>query len=158
MKETTPKDITPIKRRGIEMAVKGLKKPYPFILGYKDDESVDQYESAHYVDLIIDLDKLSEYMDVPVNPYWKNELSKDPKYNKVYAIWSYLKFPNEYDLDSDIHSHPGYMLGKDITETLETIYEYLPEEYKLYYQSDATYITPPPIYPVRLKVNGYIMS
>jgi len=157
MKEETPKDITPIKRKGIDMAVRGLKKPYPFILGYQDDES-DQYDSAHYVDLIVDLDKLSEYMDVPVNPYWKNTLSQDSNYKKVYALWSYLSFPDEINYDDDIHSHPGYMLGKDVIDTLETIYEYLPEEYKLYYPSRSGWITPPPSHPVRLKVNGYIMS
>jgi len=158
MKEETPKDITPIKRKGIEMSVKGLHKKFPFIIGYKDDTS-DQYVSAHYVDLIVDLNKLSEYMDVPVNPYWSNELSRDSKYQKIYAIWSYLKFPQEIEasFDSDIAHHPGYILGEDIRDTVETIYELLPEQYKLYYESDTSYITPPPIYPVRLKINGYIM-
>jgi len=159
MKEETPKDITPIKRKGIEMAVKGLKKTYPFIMGYKDDES-DQYESAHYIDLLVDLDKLSEYMGVPVNPYWKNELSNDPLYQKVYAIWSYLNFPPPHNStdSTNIHSHPGYILGQDIMALLGTIYEYLPEQYVLHYESNTSYITPPPIYPVRLKVNGYIMK
>ena len=155
-KETTPKDITPIKRKGIEMSVKGLHKKFPFILGYKDDESIDQYESAHYIDLIIDLNKLSEYMDVPVNPFWSVH-ANEPSYQKIYAIWSYLQFPPEVDSWGDIHNHPGYILGEDIRETVETIYEYLPEQYKLYYKSDTSYISPPPIYPVRLKVNGYIM-
>jgi hypothetical protein len=145
-----------MKRKGIEMAVKGLSKTYPFVLGYKDDESVEQYESAHYIDLIIDLEKLSEYMGVEVNPFWKEHAS-DPKYQKIYAIWSYLNFPNEVDYTKDISKHPGYILGQDITHLLNTIYDYLPEQYKLYYKSNTSYITPPPIYPVSLKVNGYIM-
>jgi len=156
MKEETPKDITPMKRKGIDMAVKALKKPFPFIIGYNDDIS-DQYVSAHYIDLLVDLNKLSEYMDVPVNPYWSNELSRDPKYQKVYAIWSYLKFPPEYNT-SDITEHPGYVLGHEITSSLETIYEYLPEEYKLYYESESSFSNQVYTYPVRLKVNGYIMT
>jgi hypothetical protein len=156
MKEETPKDITPIKRRGIEIVVKRLHRKFPFILGYKDDESVDQYKSAHYIDLLIDLDGLANYMGVEVNPYWSNEISKDPKYQKVYAIWSYLKFPNE--VDKDIKNHPGYILGSKITSLIESLYEYLPEKYKLYYESDTTFIDPPQIYPVRLKVNGFIMK
>ena len=56
MKEETPKDITPIKRKGIDMAVKGLRRPFPFVVGYNDDPT-DQYESAHYIDLIIDINK-----------------------------------------------------------------------------------------------------
>ena len=30
--EETPKDITPMKRKGIEMSVNGLKKPFPFVI------------------------------------------------------------------------------------------------------------------------------
>ena len=157
MKEETPKDITPIKRKGIDMAVKGLRRPFPFITGYQDDPT-DQYESSHYIDLIVDLNKLSEYMEVPVNPYWSNELSNDPRYQKVYAIWSYLNFPSEYDYTKDVSTHPGFILGQEITSSLETLYSYLPEEYKLYYTSNTSFISPPPEYPVHLKVNGYIMT
>jgi hypothetical protein len=160
MKEETPKDITPIKRKGIEMAVKGLSKTYPFVIGYKDDDS-DQYESAHYIDLLIDLDGLANYMGVEVNPYWSNELSNNPSYQKVYAIWSYLKFPDEiqYDYNTDVSKHPGYILGQDITQLLGTIYEYLPEQYVLHYKSTTGYFPDnPPIYPVSLKINGYIMK
>ena len=158
MKETTPKDITPIKRKGIDMTVKAIHKMFPFIIGYKDDESVDKYESAHYIDLITDLNKLSEYMDVPVNPYWSNELINNPSYQKVYAVWSYLRFPPEYN-SKDITEHPGYKLGRNISEKLERLYEYIPEQYKLYYEYNSPYTTDnPPLYPVRLKINGFIMK
>lgn len=158
-KDTTPKDITPMKRKGIEMTVRGMKKSFPFIMGYKDDESVYQYDSAHYIDIIIDLNKLSEYMDVPVNPYWSNELSKDPKYNKVYTIWSYLNFPNEVDYTKDVTTHPGYQLGEEIKEGLSIVYSHIPDEYALHYKSTSgIFPDNPPIYRVRLLVNGYIMK
>ena len=155
MKEETPKDITPIKRKGIDKAVKSLRRQYPFILGYQDDTTA-QYESAHYIDLIIDNDKLSEYMDVPVNPYWDRFIQKNPGHQMVYAIWSYLKFDD--DMLGDVSEHPGYLLSEDIKSTLETIYEYLPDEYKLHYKSKTGWIDPPPIYNVRLKANGFIMT
>ena len=158
MKEETPKDITPMKRKGIEASVKALSKVYPFITGYQDDITVDQYQSAHYIDLIIDLEKLSEYMGVPVNPYWKTYVKDNPKDQMIYAIWSYLKFPDEVDYTKDISIHPGYMLGEEIKSTLNTMYDYLPEEYKLYYTSSTSFINPPPEYQVNLKVNGYIMT
>ena len=156
-KETTPKDITPMKRKGIDMAVKGLKKTYPFVVGYEDDTS-DQYVSSHYVDLIIDIQKLSEYMDVPINPHWVNFASR-PEYSKIYAIWSYLLFPNEEEYNDDITNHPGYKLGKDIVYLLESIYEYIPEEYKLFYNFTSEFSPDKPMtFPVNLKVNGYIMT
>ena len=158
-KETTPKDITPIKRKGIDIAVNGLRKTYPFVIGYEDDPG-DAYVSSHYIDLIIDLQKLSDYMDVPVNPYWVNFASQ-PEYRRVYAIWSYLKFPKEVEekYDNDIAHHPGHMLGKDILYLLESIYEYIPEEYKLFYEFTSEFNPDKPMtFPVSLKVNGYIMT
>ena len=158
MIEETPKDITPIKRKGIDIAVKGLKKQYPFVIGYEDDPTT-QYESSHYIDLYIDLDELSEYMGVEVNPYWRGEIKNDPRYQKVFAIWTYLNFPPEYNVSSaNVSEHPGYKLGEEIKDTLETIYQYLPDEYKLQYTSKTGWVDPPPIYDVRLKANGYIMT
>jgi hypothetical protein len=154
-KEETPKDITPIKRKGIEMAVKGLSKTYPFVIGYTDD-TTDQYVSSHYIDLIIDLNKLSEYTDVPVNPYWKQYVEENPKYEKIYTLFSYLKFDREYEY-GDYNDHPGYKLQQDVVQLLGTIYEYLPEQYKLYYESESSFNNQVYVYPVSLKVNGYLM-
>jgi hypothetical protein len=156
--EETPKDITPMKRKGIEMSVNGLKKPFPFVIGYKDD-TTPQYKASHYIDLIIDVEKLSEYMDVPVNPYWKQYIENYPGQEKVYTLWAYLTFPNE-DTFGDIKKHPGNILNEDVKETLATIYEYLPEEYRLYYefQSDVFPDDPTKIYPVHLRINSYIMT
>ena len=158
-KETTPKDITPIKRRGIDIAVNGLRKTYPFVIGYEDDPG-DQYAASHYIDLIIDLHKLSEYMDVPINPYWVN-FANHPDYRRIYSLWSYLKFPEDVEVkyDKDISKHPGYQLGKDVTYLLESIYEYIPEEYKLFYEFTSEFAPDNPMtFPVTLKVNGYIMT
>ena len=156
-KEETPKDITPIKRKGIDMAVNGLKKPYPFVLGYKDDTS-DQYKSSHYIDLVIDIEKLSKYMDVPIIPYWKQYVELTPE-QKIYTIWSYLQFPNEETFE-DLNNHPGYILGEEIKGTLAMLYEYLPDEYKLFYKHQSVVFPndPPKDYPVHLRINGYLMT
>lgn len=155
--ETTPKDITPIKRKGIDMAVKGLKKPYPFILGYQD-ETTTNFRASHYIDLIIDNDKLGEYMGVKVNPYWEPYVKDRPEAEKIYTMWSYLLFPNE-DTFGDITNHPGYILSEEIKDDLQIIYENLPDEYRLFYEQESTY-QPGKIftYPVHLRVNGYFMT
>jgi hypothetical protein len=156
MIETKPKDITPIKRKGIDMTVKGLQKKYPFIIGYKDDTTT-QYISLHYIDLIIDLNKLSEYADVPVNPYWESYVLANPQYEKVYALWSYLEFPNN-DLFGDIKDHPGYIIQQKVVEDLEFIYSHLPSQLTLHYTPKSTFFPDdPPTYTVRLKPNAYLM-
>ena len=156
-RETTPKDITPIKRRGIDLTVKGLRKRYPFIIGYKDDTSEVTYNSAHYIDLIVDNNKLSEYMGVPINPYWERHLKDNPQYERLYSIWSCLKFPNESDYDN-IRNHPGFILDGKVKDDLTSMYTFVPEQYRLYYISTTSILDTPPVYPVHLKVNGYLMT
>lgn len=157
--QTTPKDITPMKRKGLDIAVKGLSKSYPFIIGYKDDTTT-QYDSIQYIDLIVDLKKLSEYMDKPINPYWEREVQMSNEYEKVYAIWSYLKFSDEEEINykDNVRDHPGYILGKDIGDLLNTIYEYIPEEYKLYYEFTSEYSNTTKTYPVLIRINSYLMT
>jgi hypothetical protein len=154
MKEETPKDITPMKRKGIEMSVKGLHKKFPFVIGYRDDIT-EQYSSAHYIDLIINLDKLSEYMDVPVRPYWKEVIKNNPSGEMVYAMYAFLNFEDDY---RDLKDNPGYVLQEEMRDTLNGIYSFLPDEYKMFYESNSGWITPTPIYQVTLKINGYLMK
>jgi hypothetical protein len=156
--ETTQKDITPVKRKGIDITVRALIKLFPFITGYEDDSSVETYDSAHYIDLIIDLNKLSEYMNIPINPYWERLVRDKPEHRMVYALWSYLKFPDEHEVtyDKDIKTHPGYILGAKVTNKLESLYSYLPDNYRLFYDFTSGELTR--TYPVRLKVNGYLMT
>lgn len=154
MKEETPKDITPMKRKGIEMSVKGLHKKFPFVIGYRDDIT-EQYSSAHYIDLIINLDKLSEYMDVPVRPYWKEVIKNNPSGEMVYAMYAFLNFEDDY---RDLKDNPGYVLQEEMRDTLNGIYSFLPDEYKMFYESNSGWIAPTPIYQVTLKINGYLMK
>jgi hypothetical protein len=154
--ETKPKDITPMKRKGIDIVVSGVRKSFPFVMGYKDDTTT-QYDASHYIDLIIDLNKLSEYMDIPISPFWYRHLKDNPtELDKTYALWSYLSTD---DLDkkysNDIKDHPGYKLGKEVHDLVHTIYEYLPEEYTLQYDFKSEWSNMVVTYPVNLRVNAY---
>jgi hypothetical protein len=158
--ETTPKNITPIKRRGIDMAVKGLGRQYPFIIGYEDATENNDYSTAHYINLIIDTHKLSEYMDVPINPFWERYLKDNPDYKHTsYSLWSYLSFDDDY-LGKDIRTHPGFILMEEIKQALMMFYEYLPDEYKLFYSHQSEYFPekPPSYHMVHLKSDKFIMT
>lgn len=46
--------------KGISIAVKATSKAYPFIVGFELNGDVNKYEYSTYIDLIIDLQKLSD--------------------------------------------------------------------------------------------------
>ena len=144
-----------MQRKGIELAVKGLHKTYPFVIGYKDDES-DGHVATHYIHLILDLHKVSEYLGAPIIPYFEDYVKKGNS-DLVYALWSYLKYEDNH-LD-DIASHPGYKLQEKLKEQLSTTYEYLPEQFKMKYRfrfgvgvDKDEYVS-----DVNLNVNGFYM-
>ena len=152
MRERIDPEITPMQRKGIELAVKGLHKKYPFVIGYKDDE-VNEYESSHYIHLILDLHKVSEYLGAPIIPYFEDYVKKGNS-DLVYALWSYLKF--EDDRLSDIASHPGYILQEELKDLLQTLYKYLPEQFRMRYRfgDDPSYSLEN---DVNLNANGFYM-
>ena len=157
--EETPKNITPDKRLGINLAVNSLKKRFPFIMGYKDDDTSNNYISSHYINLDIDLHKLAHYMGVEVKPFWIDYIKNNPNDRKSYCIYSFLTFPGYDGTEVNLVNHPGYILTQQIYDYLELSYEFIPDEYKLFYQFESEY-SPGKIndYPVRLKINNYYMN
>ena len=58
---------TSIKYRGIDLAVKSVKKQYPFIKDWKLNETYLNYKNVLFLDFEIDWIKLSEYSGYPIN-------------------------------------------------------------------------------------------
>jgi len=151
MRERIDPEITPMQRKGIELAVKGLRKTYPFVIGYKDDAQ-NEWEASHYIHLILDLHKVSEYLGAPIIPYFEDYVKKGNS-DLVYALWSYLKYDN--DRLDDIASHPGYIVQMELKDLLTTTYQYLPEQFKMKYRfGDEPYVHENDVF---LNVNGFYM-
>ena len=89
--------------KGFDITTKAVSKRYPFIKGWKFTDNYQEYDVITLIDLYIDFNILSEYLNIPLDPYWKIRL-KDPNndYNTTYAIGGF--FPEiSPTQDDDMH-------------------------------------------------------
>jgi len=104
--------------KGIDLAVKAVRKKYPFITEWGEYDEWKNYQVNIYVDIKIDPQLLADYVkgevsnDIPRKIYYLQDLLEWETYN-----WDELK-----------------ELQEKIEEDLEMAYEYLPDEYKVDYE------------------------
>jgi hypothetical protein len=67
MKEDIKDPITPNERKGIDLCVKIMKKKYPFIIDWRPIKDYREWEGVLFIVLIIDPNRLSTYLDCPLN-------------------------------------------------------------------------------------------
>lgn len=113
MKGLTDKQI-----RGVDLAVKSLRKKYPFITGWGEYDKWEDYNVNLFVDIKIDPQLLAEYM--------KSKVSNDFP-NNIYFLQDLLEW-NTFDWDE-----VGELQTK-IENDLQLSYEYLPDEYRVEYE------------------------
>jgi hypothetical protein len=104
--------------KGIDLAVKAVRKKYPFITEWGEYGDWENYRVRLYVNLKVDPQLLADYVkgevsnDIPRNIFYLQDLLEWETYN-----WDELK-----------------ELQEKIEEDLEMAYEYLPDEYKVDYE------------------------
>lgn len=125
--------------KGIDISVKMLSKKYPFIVGWKHATPMDQYEYSLYIYLMLDVEKVKDYYGLEFDPI-------------------YVEYPDFLFDDSLIRAYPfsafkygdviddPYLETKEISITLENIYDDMPEKIKSY----------GPLGSKTLKIDGYI--
>jgi hypothetical protein len=113
MKGLTDKQI-----KGIDLAVKALRKKYPFITEWGEYDKWEDYSVRLYVNLKVDPQLLADYV--------KGEVSNDIPRN-IFYLQDLLEW-GTYDWDELKE------LQEKIEEDLEMAYEYLPDEYKVDYE------------------------
>jgi hypothetical protein len=108
-------------KKGIDIAVKILKQTYPYIHGWRFD---DNWNGKYIINIIIicDVKKLCEYYDSDLRPYYKNYKNFDG--DSAYPF-SVLK------IGSDMDSDKKWVLWKEFSDTLNEIYNLIPEDLKL---------------------------
>jgi hypothetical protein len=117
LKEET--DDSETLNKGINLAIKILKKSYPYIIGWKLIElSIGRF--AIGITVICDIEKLKEFYNSDLSDYHKrnkNELSNE---DYPYAV-SILNIRNEMTSDEMFEDY------KKLKQELNDIYEMLPE-------------------------------
>lgn len=74
-KATRP-PLNPIQIKGIDMVVRGVQKKFPFIIGWEKSEVFDKYQTQMFINLIVDMNKLSKYYNGPIKHYWVEDLEQ----------------------------------------------------------------------------------
>ena len=138
--------------RGFDITTKAVSKKYPFIKGWKYTENYKEYETITLIDLYIDFNVLSDYLNIPLQPYWKIRL-KDPEneYNSTYAIGGFLEELSPTQ-DDDMHK-----FRDKISNHYKTAYSFIPDELKRTYIFKSEYNNPDREYPAEPSVHNFVV-
>jgi hypothetical protein len=138
--------------KGFDITTKATAKKYPFIKGWKYGDDYQKYTSITVIDLYIDFYMLSDYLNIPLQPYWKIRL-KDPEndYNSSYAIGGFLEELSPTQ-DDDMHK-----FRTKISDHYKNTYSYIPDELKRTYTLKSEHNNPDRIYPAQPSVHNFIV-
>jgi hypothetical protein len=89
--------------KGINIAVKMIKKYYPYIIGWEFDGGFNEYNYTFYINLILDREKVMKYYGLE-SKYYFNE---DEKYALPLSTLLYGGKVNPFDIHSEINSLIG---------------------------------------------------
>jgi hypothetical protein len=121
-------------RKGIDIAVRTAKKLYPFIVGWQLSETWEQYKTTVYIELIIDFEKLYKKFDWNVSGYFTSRIDRGEEVRSP-ALLVPFEWGNygteEFEKKADI----SHNLGKDIRKTLNQAYDFIPDEYKMTWET-----------------------
>jgi hypothetical protein len=105
--------------KGIDIVINGLKKEFPFVVGWKLHDNYDEYITSIYIDLVVEYEKVKEFYDLKPKMMYSLEYIK----NRQVA---YVLTPFNYEGNFD-----PYIESQKLSEYVFEMYEYIPEELKL---------------------------
>lgn len=110
--------------KGISIAVKATSKAYPFIVGFELNGDVNKYEYSTYIDLIIDLQKLSDLIGKPIVKKMSDRaIVLDYFFSNISPLAEKEKWEKEWT--------ESYNLKKEIENKINTMYASVPDELSL---------------------------
>jgi hypothetical protein len=127
--------------KGIDIVVNGLKKEFPFVVGWKLHDNYDEYMTSIYIDLVVEYEKVKEFYGL------KPKTMYDIEYIKNKQV-SYPFSPFEYE-----GKFYPYIESQKLSEYVFDMYDYIPDELKL--KESHTYGSEKDNYK-GLKVDDYI--
>jgi len=120
--KVTRPPLSPNQIKGIDLVVKGVSKKYPFIIGWEKSEVFEKYQSQMFINLIVDMVKVSEYYNGEIKPYWVEDLEIGR--NDTSCGTFYLKNHEEIQ-------EVSYANRRNLEKRVNDIYKSLPKEYQV---------------------------
>ena len=105
--------------KGIDIIINGLKKEFPFVVGWQLHNDYEEYRTSIYIDLVVEYEKVKEFYGL--NP----KKMFDIEYIKNRQV-PYLLTPFDYEgkFDPNIES-------QKLAEYVFEMYDYIPDQLKL---------------------------
>ena len=115
--------LTPKQIKGLDLVVKALSKKYPYIVGWEKSDAFDKYETQMFINLIVDMNKLSEYFNSTIKSYWVEDL-EEGKHDYSGGVY----FLEDYATAEEIASQNRKQIGIRINES----FKILPKEFQVW--------------------------
>ena len=77
--------LTKKQERALDKMIKAVSLRFPFITGWKPSVDFLAYDTMLNIDFIIDIDKLGEFFNTELNPYYRRVIDSDGPY-EVYSL------------------------------------------------------------------------
>lgn len=119
IKEETEK--SELYRKGIDLAIKLLKKSYPYIVGWNYDKDIPKAYYL-YINIICDIEKTKEFFNSELKSYYRKYPEDIKKRSNPYPF-SILEISDS--MDGDLK----YEIYRKFRDELNDIYEMLPEKF-----------------------------
>jgi hypothetical protein len=105
--------------KGIDIVVNGLKKEFPFVVGWKLHDNYDEYITSIFIDLVVEYEKVKEFYGLNPKKMYDLEYIKN---KQVAYVLSPLDYEGKFD---------PYVESQKLGEYVFEMYEYIPDELKL---------------------------
>ena len=113
-------------KKGIDMILKTLHKKYPFIIGWEfTDNNPNRYSTMVGIDIIVDVDKLSEFYQKPI-------ISTFEDYDFMRRGYSFCSPLSLNTAFSDFNDSPCYKDYFNFRKSVNKYHKYLPQDYKFH--------------------------
>lgn len=138
-------------KKGIDLAVRGIKKKYPFIKGWEFTYDFDKYTMSVYIDLLIDWFEMADFYDKKIKDYWKRTYKENgPTGLKTSSLSALMDTEGEPMFDGPTFNEM-YEANKKINSDLNSMYQYLPNDFKFLRENILGELQ-----PIDLEVDNYI--
>jgi len=150
MAGTRDNNLTQNQKKGISMVVSSLMKKYDFINNWALSPDWEKYDSLLYIIFYVDIEKLSKYFNLEIDPFYKEKYYDEGKEFKNSMLHTPLDAGEYGTPERNAIFDKSYDIKQNMESFMENMYEELPEQYQIFWGLHNMK------HLVRLKVDEYI--